>query len=170
LRRILEVASLSLRLGVDGGEDKPSGWMQEQFARGLGLLKDHERIAPNIHGILVLPDDDHTRIPIMNAHLAVTGNLDDLLNTLTELGENNDSVPDKALTGIKLLNRALMTNEPLAKMVLAFSAIEELGQDQEWSEAQSTLIERLTARAESSSLPDEERAEVTKQFGPACLS
>jgi hypothetical protein len=43
-----------------------------------------------------------------------------------------------------------MTSEPLAQMVLAFSAVEELGQNQKWSEAQIALIRQLTAAAEAS--------------------
>jgi hypothetical protein len=43
-----------------------------------------------------------------------------------------------------------MTSQPLAQMVLAFSAVEELGQNQKWSEAQIALIRQLTAAAEAS--------------------
>ncbi len=159
---IFQVASLSLRLGIDVGEDKPSGWVSEAFARAKGLIKDHERIAPNIHGLLVLPDDDHTRIPLMNARLTVTSSPDDLVKILGELGEGSETTPKLAMTSVRLLNLALMTNEPLAQMVLAFSAIEELGQDQEWSDAQSALIEQLAINAESSTLGEEQRAEVAR--------
>lgn len=45
---------------------------------------------------------------------------------------------------------ALMMSEPLAQMVLACSAIEELGQDQAWSDSQREFIERLAVVAEAS--------------------
>jgi hypothetical protein len=78
LRSILQVTSLSLRAGVDVGEDKPSSWASEEFARKLGLIKDHERLALNIHGLSVLPDDDLTRFPLFDAQATVTSNPDDL--------------------------------------------------------------------------------------------
>ena len=49
---------------------------------------------------------------------------------------------------VRLLNLALMTSEPLAQMVLTFSAVEELGQNEKWSEAQETLIKQLAEAAE----------------------
>ena len=72
LRSILQLAALSSRLGVDAGEDKPTSWVSEEFARSLGLIKGHERVAPNIHGLAILPDDDNTRFPSINVHALVT--------------------------------------------------------------------------------------------------
>ena len=37
LRSIVQLAALSSRLGVDAGEDKPTDWMSEDFARKTGL-------------------------------------------------------------------------------------------------------------------------------------
>jgi hypothetical protein len=51
---------------------------------------------------------------------------------------------------VRLLNLALMTSEPLAQMVLTFSAVEELGQNEKWSEAQEALIKQLAGAAEAS--------------------
>lgn len=98
LRTILQVASLSLRLGVDVGEDKPTLRMNEEFARATGRIKDYERIAPNIHGLAILPDDDHTRIPIGEIQGTVTSNPDDLIRTLNELGEKPDIAPEPAVS------------------------------------------------------------------------
>lgn len=38
--------------------------------------------------------------------------------------------------GVRLLNLALMTSEPLAQMVLAISSIGELGQSEKWNDKQ----------------------------------
>ena len=70
LRSILELAAFSSRLGVDVGEDKPTDWIREDFARRIGL-KANERIAPNVHGLLILPDDDNTRFPLGNFQATV---------------------------------------------------------------------------------------------------
>ncbi len=58
LRSILLLAAFSSRLGVDVGEDLPTCCISEEFARSTGFLKDSERLAPNIHGLTIVPDDD----------------------------------------------------------------------------------------------------------------
>ncbi len=56
-----------------------------------------------------------------------------------------------------------MTSEPLAQMVLSFSAVEELGQNEKWKETQEALIIELAVAAEKSSKgTSQERAEVAQ--------
>jgi hypothetical protein len=148
LRSILQLAALSSRLGVDAGEDNPTAWVNEEFARSTGLLKEHERIAPNVHGLAILPDDDNTRFPVINAEATVTADPEHFLSALEEAGENGEI--GSAANAVRLLNLALMTSEPLAQMVLTFSAVEELGQNEKWSEAQEALIKQLAEAAEAS--------------------
>jgi hypothetical protein len=163
LRSILQLAALSSRLGVDVGEDKPTAWMREEFARELGLLKSNERLAPNIHGLSILPDDDNTRFPLIDGQATVTADPEHLTSALRELGENGEISLGAASNAVRLLNLALMTSEPLAQMVLCFSAVEELGQNQKWSEAQEALIIDLAVAAkESSKGTAQERAEVAQ--------
>jgi hypothetical protein len=147
---ILQLAGLSSRLGVDIGENKPTGWVSEDFARSSGLIAEHERIAPNIHGLAILPDDDYTRIPIIDIQATVTADPEHLSSALRELGEKGDISLGAAANGVRLLNLALMTLEPLAQMVLALSAVEELGQNEKWSDAQIALIKQLADAAEAS--------------------
>jgi hypothetical protein len=149
LRLILQLAALSARLGVDVGEDKTTAWVNEEYARSMGLLKDHERIAPNVHGLAILPDDENTRFPLINAEATVTADPEQFLSALGESGENREIDFGPAANAVRLLNLALMTSEPLAQMVLTFSAVEELGQNEKWSEAQETLIEQLAQAAEA---------------------
>ena len=139
LRSILQLAALSSRLGVDVGEDKPTCWVSEDFARFLGV-KEHERIAPNIHGLAILPDDDNTRIPLMNPQATVTADPEHFLSALRESGESGDIGFGLVANAVRVLNLALMTSEPLAQIVLTFSAVEELGQNEKWSMDQETLI------------------------------
>jgi hypothetical protein len=161
LRDALQLAALSSRLGVDVGEGKPTGWVREEFARAMGLIKEHERIAPNIHGLAILPDDDNTRFPIVDAQGTVTANPEHFTSALTEAGENEGL--GAAANGVNLLNLALMTSEPLAQMVLALSAVEELGQSEKWGEAQLRLIKQLADIANiSADVNAEERMEVVK--------
>ena len=151
LRSILQLAALSSRLGVDVGEDKPTCWVSEDFARFLGV-KEHERIAPNIHGLAILPDDDNTRIPLMNPQATVTADPEHFLSALRESGESGDIGFGLVANAVRLLNLALMTSEPLAQIVLTFSAVEELGQNETWSMDQETLIRQLAEAAEASSI------------------
>jgi hypothetical protein len=71
LRMITEVAGLCSRFGVDVGQDNQTSWMNEDYARALGLLQPHERILPNVHGLAIIPDDDCTRFPIVEARPTV---------------------------------------------------------------------------------------------------
>jgi hypothetical protein len=137
--------------------------MSEEFARASGLIKDHERIAPNVHGLAILPDDDNTRIPIVDIRAKVSADPSQLSSALEELGVS-DTHLGIADEPIRILNLALMTREPLAQMVLAFSVIEELGQNKKkWSEAQLTLKEQLARAAEGSVQGTrEERAELAE--------
>jgi hypothetical protein len=173
LRSILQLAALSARLGVDVGEDKPTSWLSESFARSSGLLKEHEQIAPNIHGLAILPDDDHTRFPVINIDATVTADPEHFVSALRELGANGNICLGEAANGVRLLNLALMTSEPLAQMVLALSAVEELGQNEKWSEGQIALIEQLADAAEASAeITAPQRAEVARAIrsGPFPLS
>lgn len=114
-----------------------------------------------VHGLAVLPDDELTRFPIFNATGTVTADPNQLISALQELGEQDPVASVTAANGVRLLNFALMTSEPLAQMVLAVSSIEELGQNQRWSDAQKVLINKLAEAAESSAEATEgEREEV----------
>jgi hypothetical protein len=163
LRSIVQLAALSSRLGADVGEDKPSGWVNEDFARSIGLIKEHERIAANIHGLAILPDDDNTRIPIIKIEGTVTADPEQFASALKEIGDSDHSNLGGAANGVRLINLALMASEPLAQMVLALSAVEELGQCEEWSDCQKSLIEYLASVAETSEGGTaDERAEITQ--------
>jgi hypothetical protein len=82
LRSILQLAALSARLGVDVGEDKPTAWVNEDYARSIGLIKHNERIVPNVHGLLILPDDDKIRFPVIDADATVTADPEHLTSAL----------------------------------------------------------------------------------------
>jgi hypothetical protein len=88
---------------------------------------------------------------------------DEFLGALTELAEGLPLNFSAAAPGVRLLNLALMNNEPLTKIVLAISAVEALGQDETWTEAQIDLIKKLAAEVEEGAgNQDEERLEVAE--------
>lgn len=158
LRKKVEIASFASRLGADVGIDETTTWCSEEWALSLGLIQPGERLLPNIHGVTVMPDDDLNRIPFGSPKVTVRADPAQLLGAIAELP---DELPTTmiAANGIRLLNLALMTNEPLAQIVLAFSAVEELGQDEDWTDEQRNLLEELEQQVRSKAL-DAEHAEV----------
>ena len=72
-----------------------------------------------------------------------------ITSALRELGAREAGICfGEASNAVRLLNLALMTSEPLAQMVLCFSAFEEPGQNQNWNDAQKELIKDLALVAE----------------------
>jgi hypothetical protein len=160
LRVAVEIAAFSTRLGTNTGQDKPTGWMAEAYARSLGIIKDDERIAPNVHGILILPDDDKTRIAIVSATLTVTADPASFVDALKAVTKNEiktASVRD----GLRVFNLALMAQNSLAQLVLAFSAIEAFGQEEKWTLVQVEFIQKLATEIETTSSEEPELLEVS---------
>jgi hypothetical protein len=161
LRVAAEIAAFSTRLGTNTGQDKPSGMISEAYARSIGAIKDDERIAPNIHGLLILPDDEKTRIQVITAHGTVTADPASFVHAL-ETSANNPIKTESVRDGLRVFNLALMSQNSLAQVVLAFSAIEAFGQDEKWTLAQVKLIQSLAAEIETTAGDDSERLEVAE--------
>lgn len=162
LRGIIEVAALCARLGADVGQDRATSCVSEQFARSIGMIQPHERIVPNVHGLMVIPDDDLTRFPIINAEGKVTIDPAQFVSAITELGEQNRLPGSHLMEGIRLLNLALMSQEPLAQVVLALSAVEALGQNENWTERQRALLNDLANQLDCQAQGDVEQQEVAE--------
>ena len=160
LRSVVEVAALCNRLGTDVGKDQPTTWVSEEFARAEGMLRPDERMMPNVHGLMILPDDDNSRFPLMNASGSVTADPAQFLDALTELGRQTPLRSSAAAMGVRILNLALITSQPIAQIVLAFSAVEALGQEETWTDAQCALIKQLADEVEEGFSSDLERLEV----------
>jgi hypothetical protein len=161
LRAIVELAGLCARIGADVGQDKPTSFVNEDWARSMGLVQPDERVALNIHGLAVLPDDDKTRFPLNKAEATVVADPAHFLGALTEIGPD---LPDDFLIvehGVRALNLSIVSQEALSAMAMAISAVEALGQSETWTPAQKTLLNELATRAESSTdVSESERQEV----------
>jgi hypothetical protein len=156
-----EFAGLCSRLGVDVGIDQPTGWVNEAFAREQGLIAPDERIAPNIHGLMVYPDDGKTRIPVIKAEAKVTADPAQFEQALAALSVQLPLGLSAAANGARMLNLALINPQPLGQLVLSLSAVEELGQNEKWSDGQRGIIEGFAESAkQTGSLPKDERDEV----------
>jgi hypothetical protein len=159
LRLVLEVVGVATRQGIATGDDKSGMHMQEEFARSMGLLTADERIAPNIHGLSVHADDDKTRFPVADIRGSVLSSTEQFIETMNEFVPGTTLISDELVGGIRVLNAALASSEPLAQMMMAFSVVEELSQDLKWSDLQRKLLDELADLAASSDVCSEEEGQ-----------
>jgi hypothetical protein len=160
LKAATEISSIAARLGIDTGVDARTA--------GLGqYVKDHIRkqsgldVRDNVHGIDVFFDDPNVRIFLPNFSVTVLGAPDPFLGDLNKYYDSAVNLSQNAKGVILLLNYALMRPEPVAQIIFATSAVEMLGQQEDWNTDQKLLLEKLAALAESETVGTiEGRAEV----------
>ena len=144
LQTIVEIAALCSRLGADTGLGEKLSWFNEDIYRKDGILKAHQRYAPDIHGLLVVPDDDQN--VILRAGIArATTETDPVQFTIAmeTLANQEITTGAEVKLPIQLLNLALINTDSLAKIVLAISAVESVASaanGSSWSNKQSKLI------------------------------
>lgn len=144
LRTISDIVGICTRVGMNVGDDSATTCIDEDWARAIGLIQSNERIHPNIHGLIVIPDDGLSRFPLVNAQGTVTSDPAWLLESINELGTRVPLSLKAAAAGVRILNLALMSSEPLTQVILAISVIEELGQDEDWTDNQQFLLTRMS--------------------------
>ena len=150
LRAIAELAGVCAWIGADVGEDRTTAFVNEDWARSMGWIQPDEHMAPNIHGLAVLPDDDKTRIPLINIEPMVLADPDHFLGALTEVGPDLPDDFSIVAHGVRASNLAIRSEEPLSRMAYAISAVEALGQTETWTSAQKVLLHEFATRAENS--------------------
>ena len=152
LRRAVHLAGLCARVGVDAGdpgEDRAVSWVNPEILRSGGGLGPDTRIGPDVHGIVILPDDGKTRfVRLGQPTVQVRSNAGDFVLAIEEaLPEGDVSGSDfpSIRRAIRVLNLAEMNTDPIAKVVLAISTIEGLATDPPWTDEQQKLIESSAA-------------------------
>lgn len=158
LRSIVSVVGVCTRNGIDVGEDQATSYVNETWAREMGFIKAGERLHPNVHGLIIYPDDGLSRFPLVNASGVVTADPASLVGAIEELGRAIPHTLDATCAGFRILNLALKSSEPLTQVVLAISVIEALGQDENWTEHQRNILTKLATDVESQ--PGAEEKEV----------
>ena len=145
LRANVELAALCSSPGVDTGLDEVLGWVHEEYGRAAGSLKPHQRRGPDVHGLLILPDDDNTVFSRSRAKGTTVSSLERFLAALRDLADQ-PSITEPALAlSVRLLNLARINAEPRASIVLAVSAVESVAEGEKWSAEQRDLIDKLAA-------------------------
>lgn len=142
LRANVQLAAICSCLGADAGLDKVLGWINEDVFRSMGLLEPHQRSGPHVHGLSILPDDDNTVTFYSEAQGTTTSNPDLFLDAMRELAEQPSITESTITLSVRLLNLARINPEPLARIVLTFSSVETLAQDESWSDKQRVLIKK----------------------------
>ena len=167
LRRGVHLAGLCARVGVDAGdpgEDRTVSWVNPEILRSGGGLGPDTRIGPDVHGIVILPDDGKTRfVRLGQPTVQVWSNAGDFVRAIEEaLPEGDVSGSDfpSIRRAIRVLNLAEMNTDPIAKVVLAISTIEGLATDPPWADEQQKLIESSAAWLERTHGDGEETREV----------
>ena len=169
LRRAAHMAGLCARVGVDAGdpgEDCMLSWLNPDFLRESGALDSDTRLGPDIHGLLVLPDDGKTEFVRMGpSTLSVRSNAGDFVRALQDaLPESDEPAGDSSSIrrAVRVLNMAEMSADPIAKIVLAVSTVEGLATEPPWTDAQKGLIESAAAWLERTNRDGEEVGQVAK--------
>ena len=147
LRRAVHMAGLCARVGVDAGdpgEDRTVSWVNPDLLRKSGILDPDTRVGPDIHGILVLPDDGKTLfVRGGGVELSVLSNADNFVRALEEAfprPEVSAAERPAIRRAVRVLNLAEMNTDPIAKVVLSISTIEGLATDPGWTELQKEMI------------------------------
>ena len=145
LRANVELAALCASPGVDTGLDEVLGWVHEEYGRPEGGLKPYQRRGPDVHGLLILPDDDYTVFSRSRAKGTTVSSLERFLAALHELADQPPITETALALSVRLLNLARINSEPRASIVLAVSAVESVAEDENWSAEQRDLIDKLAA-------------------------
>ena len=84
LRRATHLAGLCNRMGVDAGdpgEDRTISWLNPEVFRGVYPDK---RLAPDVHGIVILPDDENNVFVRARVNPQVLANAGHFVRSLEE--------------------------------------------------------------------------------------
>ncbi len=136
--------------------------INEELWRSEGWLAPHQRYGPDVHGLSILPDDENTVFIHIKAGGTVTSDPTQFLNAMRLLAEQPSIIESKVTLPVRLLSLAHINPQPLARIVLAFSATEMVAQDENWSDKQRDLIKKLVAEITNQAGGDRKSLEVAE--------
>ena len=160
LRKILQLAALCSRFGVDTGEDNELGWINENSVRSSGALPPHVRFGMDVHGLLIHHTDTFL-MSVSKPSVTVASDPAPFLDAMRELAEQ-PPLAESTILPVRLLNLAYINPQPLARIVLAFSAVETVAQKEKWSVKQRALIKKLVTKITNHAGSDREEQEVAE--------
>ena len=150
LRRAAHLAGLCTRVGADGratGDDRTTTHISaagEDWLRSRGALQPGEHTVPDVHGLMVFPDDDNIRVFSAEGRGSATHDPREFIRAIEET--MTEGVTPDVEQAIRVLNLAHINASSLAKVVLAISSIEALAaNNEEWTASQRQMIDRAAA-------------------------
>jgi hypothetical protein len=160
LKNAIQLSAISTRVGVDAGADLVTTGFGDMIKQSI-LQTTGSILRDNVHGLDVYEDDTNVMFLSVSASGTVRATAKDFIDELNKGFGGVGNLSDSAKDILLLLNAALMNNEPVAQIVFAISAVEMLGQNECWSDAQKKLIKELLNTARNSGDMDaNERIEV----------
>ena len=141
LRMLATIGGLCSHLGIDAGRDEVLSGFSDLAVQKMGVADDL-RVPPEIHGILVLPDDDKSLFifsgPSRISVMSDPAQLLEAIETLSDCSRSFDPAkyPDSLINSLRLLNLAMIADDRRAKIVLAIAAVEGLIRNEKWSDRQ----------------------------------
>lgn len=160
LQMSLHLASAVTRLGLDPGQDLPTSSLAQHVKQHIAE-KTGANVRDNVHGLDVFVDDPNVTIFSVHATAVVRAGLDPFLLHAAELHGVVEGMTQEARDVVLLLNFALMRPEPVAQIIFCISAVEMLGQEEQWSTAQKALLKQLANSVQGIAIgSDQERSEV----------
>jgi len=160
LKTASELSSAIARLGINAGVDEPTAGFGKIIKEAM-YEKEGISLRDNVHGVDVFPDEPNVRIGHFSATGTVRSAADPFLSEIAELYTVIDGTSKRSKDIVLLLNYALTRTDPVATIVFSSSAVEMLGQDETWSNAQKQLLADIATATEQSAVgTGEERAEV----------
>ena len=170
LRRAVHLAGLCARVGIDAGdpgENRSRSWVNpEAISPDFRRKYPEVRFGPDVHGIVILPDDDNTvfmRLPALVP--VVRSNAKQFLEALEQAlpeGNMRPAGSPAIRRAVRILNLAEMNRDPIAKAMLAISTVEGLAVDSPWTDAQAKLIEKAANQLEDACGDEEDARQVVE--------
>lgn len=160
LQMALHLASAVTRLGLDPGQDLPTSWLAPHLKHHVAA-QTGAKVRDNIHGLDVFVDDPNVVFFSFQATGEVGAQLDPFLLHVSELHGAVAGMTKEAHDVVLLMNFALMRPEPVAQIIFCISAVEMLGQEEQWSATQKILLKKLASLVPETSIgSDQEQKEV----------
>lgn len=157
-----DVASVANRLGLDSGSDaatdRAADAVKAHVLQATGVV-----LRDNVHGLDVYPETPESCTLASDVRVEGYMNAQPFLSMVEDLSRAPMELSRETRDVVLLLNYALMRSEPESRIVYAFSAVEMLGQNEQWSECQSELLDSLATAARNMTYATaEEREEVAQ--------
>lgn len=160
LQMSLHLASAVTRLGLDPGQDLPTSGLAQNVKQRIAE-KTGAKVRDNVHGLDVFVHDPNVTIFNLQATGIVRADPGPFLSYAAELHGAVEGMSNEAHDVVLLMNFALMRPEPVAQIIFCISAVEMLGQEEQWSEAQKVMLKQLAGSVQGTAVgSEEERSEV----------